>query len=200
MKSTIIVRGEPRRFRYILCGLVDFDGPISDYRLIGGNNLGDAASCIRFKLPELFHMEKYSCDSYSTTDDKRTLNQIGYDVLVKINGRWVVRNDLKGTQPHKIYHVMSKNGYSPVPKLGYVNARQHKFWSERRDARIRKAPESNTLPPEYADKYAIVWHNDDGTLDYALDDAEFTANRCLKVMQKIDSNAYIIKPVSQKGE
>ena len=194
MNTTIISRGEPHRFRYILCGLVNFDGPISDYRLIGGNNLGDAASCIRFKIPQLFHMTKYSCDSYSTTDDTRSLNQIGYDIMVKINGHWVVRNDLKPIQPHKIYHAMSKLGYRPVPKLGYVNDRQYKKWSHDRDCRIRKALETNTLPPEYANKYAIIWHGKDGTLDYAMDNDDFSANLHLQAIQTFDPNAYIIAP------
>lgn len=196
MNATIIVRGEPRRFRYILCGLVNYDGPISDYRLIGANNLNDAASCIRFKLPNNFHLTKYSCDSYSTTDDKRTLNEIGYDVLVKINGRWVVRNDLKGIQPHTIYKAMMKEGLSPVKKMGYMNHAQYKAYYQNRDKKIRAALTNGELPnePEFANKYALVWHDDDGSMGYSLYEHDFEMEISKNAMDKVGIKTTIIKP------
>ena len=203
MKATIVSHGPVKRFRYILCGVIDFDGPINHYRLIGGNNLGDAASCVRVKLPNLFHLNKYSCDPYATTNDVRSLNELGYDIMVKINGRWVVRNDLKPIQPHKIYHAMMQEnrGYA-VPKLGYLTPEQYKAYNRKRDEKIRNALKSGKLPnePEYADKYVLVWDNNDGSIDYYLsDDAE-----CIKIsqkaMEKIGGKTRIIKPASQKGE
>lgn len=201
MNATIIMRGKSHRFRYIRAGIVNFDGPISNYRLISGNNLGDAASCIRFKLPNLFHMDKLPCDPYSTTDDTRSLNEIGYDILVKCNGRWVVRNDLKPIQPHKIYHAMMKEGKAPVKKLGYLTDDQYKAYCQSRDEKISKALESGQLPdePEYADKYVLVWHNADGTIGWSLCDDEHVINLQLKTMRKIDANAHIIQPTSKKG-
>lgn len=195
MNATIISRGESHRFRYIRCGHVNYDGPISEYRLIGGNNLGDSASCIRIKLPNLFHMTKYACDSYSTTDDKRSLNEIGYDILVKINGRWVVRNDLKGIQPNKIYHAMIKEGRGyTVTGLGYLTANQYTEYNRRRDDKIRNALKNNRLPdePEFAEKFAIVWTEDNGNIGWCLYDNAREANRTYKTMKSIENNTIVI--------
>ena len=43
---------------------------------------------------------KYSCDSYSTTEDNRTLNELGYDILIwnQKKYKWIIHNEFKGTQ------------------------------------------------------------------------------------------------------
>ena len=109
-------------YRYITCGIVNPDDPINIYRLIAGNKIADSGDCIRVRIPDDMKLTKWSCDSYSGTTDTRTLNELGYDVLVKINGKWIVRNDLKGIQPHAIYEVMDKEGLHPFEDLGYATS------------------------------------------------------------------------------
>lgn len=122
---------QPRR-RYITTGIVDYDGPISAYRLIASNNLGNADNCIRVTLPPDLILKKSSCDGYSTTEDQRSLNELGYDIMVKLNGRWTVFNDLKPIQPHEIFYALKWQGLTPVPKYGYLTKPQLKQWYERR--------------------------------------------------------------------
>lgn len=95
------------RYRYILGGIVDIHAPMHHFRLIAGNSIKPdyhGKTAIRFQLPEDMELTKYSCDSYSTTEDTRTLSQIGYDVLGyhALKKRWIVINDYKGIQPHAI--------------------------------------------------------------------------------------------------
>lgn len=94
------------RYRYITSGIVDTNGPISNYRLIASNNLGNSHSAIRVRIPTDLKLIKYSCDPYSTTEDKRTINQLGYDIIIKLNGKWVVKNDLKGNQQHTFHEIL----------------------------------------------------------------------------------------------
>lgn len=119
-----------KRFRYIRAGIAAPDDPICNFRLVAQNCLDGAASCIRVELPDDLVLLKYDCDSYSTTADKRTLNELGYEIRVKMNGRWKTRNDLKPIQPHRIYFAMMKEGKAPVPELGYLTQRQYEKWAK----------------------------------------------------------------------
>ena len=139
-------------------------------------------------------LTKWVCDPYSTTEDTRNLNEIGYDIMVKFNGRWVVRNDLKPMQPGEIYESMTKVMFRYVRKLGYLTQEQYDAYFRERNARIRKFLASKTLPPEYAHKYAVVWVKD-GKLGYTLDDDEECASLILESIKKINpEEAYIISP------
>lgn len=93
-----------KRYRYILCGTVLGGDKIGGYRLIAGNNIKpefDMELAIRVRIPDDLELTKYSCDPYSTTDDKRTLEELGYDVLMwyEEEKRWKIHNELKGTMP-----------------------------------------------------------------------------------------------------
>ncbi|MEK3955838.1 MULTISPECIES: hypothetical protein [unclassified Psychrobacillus] len=99
-----------KRYRYIMSGIALGDGKIGNFRLIAGNNIkpsynGEVA--LRVNIPEDLKMNKYSCDSYSTTDDQRTLDELGYDVLIwhKKAKKWRVHNNYKGTKPCDIHHL-----------------------------------------------------------------------------------------------
>jgi hypothetical protein len=115
------------RTRYIVCGLTEGNVPINRYRLIAGNRLGSKDIAIRVRLPSDLVLDKYSCDSYSTTKDIRTLNELGYDVIVRINGRWVVRNDLKGIRPCDIPMKLLHEGLSISSNNGFVKRKTIKI-------------------------------------------------------------------------
>lgn len=95
------------RYRYITSGLVDVSKPLSSYRLVGGVNLnpiGHFDTVIRVRIPDDIKLEKYSCDNYSTTSDKRTIKELGYDIMAYYvdKERWVIHNELDGMQPHEM--------------------------------------------------------------------------------------------------
>ena len=94
-----------KRYRYIFCGLVNPDSPISDYRLVASSGFSDTtASAIRFEVPSDMKLETCVYDGYSSTEDTRTLNRIGYDIIIKHNGRWKVCNQLK----QKVYDAKTR--------------------------------------------------------------------------------------------
>ncbi|MBP1308989.1 hypothetical protein JOD82_002009 [Paenibacillus sp. 1182] len=102
-----------KQCRYVLNGCAVGSDPISDFRLIAGNNVKskyDGSIALRVNIPADLELTKYSCDPYSTTNDKRTLDELGYDVLVWREGKWKVVNQYKGTRPCDIpYHVARIN-------------------------------------------------------------------------------------------
>jgi len=96
-----------KRYRYILSGVVLGDGRICDFYLIAGNNIKpeyDGAVAVRVNIPSDLELTKYSCDSYSTTDDQRTMNQLGYDILIwyEKERKWKIHNEFKGVKPANI--------------------------------------------------------------------------------------------------
>lgn len=99
-----------KRYRYILCGLVSEADEISIFRLIAANNLRpnyNNYSAIRVEIPEDMELEKWSCDPYSITYDKRKIGELNYDVVIwdESKRKWNIRNDLKGNNPcdfHKL--------------------------------------------------------------------------------------------------
>lgn len=93
-----------KRYRYITNGTVVGSNPICDFRLLGANNITkpyDGAIALRVVIPDDLVLEKWSCDPYSTTDDKRTLDELGYDVMIWSfkTSKWTIHNELKGTRP-----------------------------------------------------------------------------------------------------
>ena len=97
-------KGRRSRYRYITNGTVVGSDPIGDYRLIGAARKLEAyhgATALRICIPKDLMMTKYTCDSYSTTEDPRTIDELGYDFMVRddVKGRWVIRNEFKGQRP-----------------------------------------------------------------------------------------------------
>lgn len=93
-----------KKYRYILNGCVLGINKICDYRLIAGNNIKPSyndQSAIRVNIPDDLKLEKWSCDSYSTTEDKRTIEELGYDIIIwnANKKRWIKHNEFKTIRP-----------------------------------------------------------------------------------------------------
>lgn len=92
------------RYRYVMNGTAVGTDSIKQFRLIAGTNMLDTyhgATALRVRIPKDLALTKYACDPYSTTDDTRTLDELGYDFMVRDNtkGKWVVKNEFKGRRP-----------------------------------------------------------------------------------------------------
>ena len=95
------------RYRYITNGCALGSDSICRFRLIASNSINPEFSgsiVLRVVIPTDLKLEKYNCDSYSTTDDKRTLDALGYDILSwnASKGKWIKHNEFKGTMPCNI--------------------------------------------------------------------------------------------------
>ena len=72
-----------KKYRYISCGIAKSTDKISDFRLIGRNQLfPEERVVIRVIIPDDLKLSKYSCDNYSTTKDSRTLEELGCDNIL----------------------------------------------------------------------------------------------------------------------
>jgi hypothetical protein len=103
-----------KRYRYVLNGVALGTDKLSDFRLIAANKICpgyDGETALRVVIPDDVKLTKYSCDPYSTTDDPRTLDELGYDVLMwhEKTGKWKVHNELKGIRPCDMRRMGVKN-------------------------------------------------------------------------------------------
>lgn len=97
-----------KRYRYVLNGTALGKDKISDFRLIAGNNITspyDGETALRVNIPDDLILTKYRCDPYSTTRDERTLEELGYDVLIwyQSEKKWKVHNEFKEMRPCDIH-------------------------------------------------------------------------------------------------
>lgn len=92
-----------KRYRYITNGVVIGEHKICGYRLIASTNMRSEYKrvAIRVNIPSDLVLEKWSCDPYSTTDDERTLDELGYDVMIWNikKKKWEIHNEFKGIRP-----------------------------------------------------------------------------------------------------
>ena len=118
-----------KRYRYITCGTAcanDSVNTISAYRLISANSLYRSVdSCIRVELPEDLVLETWRGDGYSTTEYPLPLSRLNTDVLVRVNGKFKVMNELKNVKLYNIYDLMVKKGYHGTHNYGYLTHEQY---------------------------------------------------------------------------
>lgn len=93
-----------KRYRYVLSGTALGTDKISDFRLVAANNIKpsyNGESALRVNIPDDLILEKLSCDTYSTTDDNRILDELGYDILIWNSNKkkWIKRNEYRGIMP-----------------------------------------------------------------------------------------------------
>lgn len=128
-----------KRYRYITCGLVSPDEPVNNFRLIGPSHLTPGNDGIRIELPDDIELEKYSCDTYSTTQDERTIRELNPVVMIRINNKLVRHKELEKewldgkVQPHEFTRWVEKHDnltISGCRKFGLITHKQYKFYSE----------------------------------------------------------------------
>lgn len=78
------------RHRYITSGLCEPTDPVCNYRLISHREIGSVAKEVgrilyRVNIPDNLKLEKWACDTYATTNDKRTIRELGYDYIVTMH-------------------------------------------------------------------------------------------------------------------
>ena len=159
------------KYRYIGNGHCKSTDPISNYRLLGACKLHtlSSSSYIRVKIPDDLELIKWECDEYSLTEDSRTISELGYDVIVKINGKWKVKNELKCIPLYRIsakmhelgYAITKENGYLPIPEYAqYLRDLELSLEKAKEDAKnYKKALDSHEIcvdDLEYLDKKDIL--------------------------------------------
>lgn len=82
--------GNNKKYRYIWCGGCYIDDKISNYRLISSKT----NSCIQVEIPDDMELNKYSCDSYSTTYDERLIKDLNPQAIIYVNNRYEIHNEL----------------------------------------------------------------------------------------------------------
>ena len=78
------------RYRYITNGMCSPAEPICNFRLVSHKEIRTIAkepgrTYYRVNIPYDLSLIKYECDKYSTTDDKRTIGELGYDIVLTMS-------------------------------------------------------------------------------------------------------------------
>ena len=123
------MRGQDNmRYRYIHSGGLRPSKPVSDFDLIGATKLSSYREVIRIPVDDI-ELEKSRDQYWSVTYDNRTIADIGYDYMVRINWEWVVRNDLKPSDADIAltpYDTMISLGYTPATRI--CDGKQQYSW------------------------------------------------------------------------
>ena len=120
------------KYRYILCGVVNPTDKLSDFRLIGANNIGHANNAIRVELPDTVELTKYTCDNYSTTSCDIQIKDLNPIVICKLNGRFKTSKELteqwlNGKQPYTFHE-----GKHYATKFGELSYKQYEWYYHNR--------------------------------------------------------------------
>lgn len=135
---------KPPKNLYIIhgcTGVIKPEWPIHFYEFIGRNSIPiDIHTAIRIKSPSdllvrssrLFDLNGKLIRIEYTPCDTRRLDSMEWTPIVRINGKWVERYDLKYCKSFDDYNLaMRLEGYTPVPMLGYLTPAQHQKWVNR---------------------------------------------------------------------
>ena len=93
------------KHRYIFCGIIWENPEICNYRLISKPTYS-SGSFVRVNIHDDLELYHYSGDGYSTTDDKRTIHELGCDCYILFNGQWRKFNYLKKFEPHQWFRIL----------------------------------------------------------------------------------------------
>ena len=94
------------KHRYIFCGVVHGTDKISDFRLISSCTWDPLGYCVRVNIPDDLKLNHFNGDCYSTTNDERTLDELGWDCIFYFNRKWRKFNALKEYEPHEWHDVL----------------------------------------------------------------------------------------------
>lgn len=92
------------RYRYINKDTALGTDAVSEHQLISGTKIHTekhGAVALRVNLPRDVRLTKEYTEPFSTTTDTRTLDELGYDIMVFDGNRklWKIRNEYKGVRP-----------------------------------------------------------------------------------------------------
>lgn len=150
-----------KRYRYITSGIVKATDKVSNYRLIGINQVYGMSDFIRIEIPDDLKLEKWSCDCYSTTEDDRTVAEFNPTVMIRVNGevkadKELTRMFLSGeVENMHIMQSMFKRGYTCALRLGYITHKQMAWLNDNHEKQwqVWEIPNNTDKAQFYSEKY-----------------------------------------------
>lgn len=116
-----------RPYRYVLSNDVKINEPICSYRISKGHSdtVRSMSIAVRVHMPKDLKLEIEvnqdgdSCEVYYITKDQRSIEELSYEVVVRINGKWNVDSSLSKMTFADIHKTMCNNGFI-LTENGYV--------------------------------------------------------------------------------
>lgn len=87
------------KHRYIVAGKLSGSDRISNFRLFANIRKFYLGEFVRVNIPDDLYLVKCTCDNYSTSYDKRTLDELGWDCYIFYKGKWRKFDYLKNFTP-----------------------------------------------------------------------------------------------------
>ena len=143
------------KHRFIFSGLVSGEDKISDYRLISSVRRYSLGQCVCVNIPDDMEINHYPGDGYSTVDDDRTLDELGWDCYFLYKGRWRKFNELKKYKPCEWSDVLEYiyGLYECDDQIGWTD--DEKLWEEYWEEGDFKSEEEMYFPGFKEDKVGL---------------------------------------------
>lgn len=108
-----------KKYKYITCGMVDIQKPVSHYRLLSGNQIGTEISVLRIEIPEdLILLPE---DNYSVTDDDRLISELHPVVCIRRYQKGLKkRPDLNNIPLHELSDYLQEHEHLYTTRFGYA--------------------------------------------------------------------------------
>jgi len=123
-------------YRYILSADT-IDTLVRNCQLLAGNAVGTLAipNAFRISIPVDMTLQKWTFDLYSTTEDSRSLRELGAIPMVKIKGRWRHMPVLAEIPLDKWTEKMEELGYHNCYNctIGYITTEE---WNQHQKERF----------------------------------------------------------------
>lgn len=113
-----------RRYRYILAHDVLLTDPVSDFMLDSAVSMKPCRylwTAMRITIPDDMELEKLRFNSYSTTEDERTIQELNPMPMVMFNGKWKQQPALLSIPKSKWNGELRRKQLKPAESLGYLN-------------------------------------------------------------------------------
>lgn len=119
-----------KRYRYIAASAIMPRDRICKFRLFSAKYLNVVGKnnhiLVRVELPDNVKMLKDLFGTYTQTNDIRRIMDFNYDVIVRINRKWVVKNELKPDKPNQTIasnrrYILNQRDGLMETNFGYVS-------------------------------------------------------------------------------
>ena len=141
------------KHKYIFSGLVNGSDKIRNFRLINGITKYSLGSAVRVNIPNDLYLNYCIGDGYTTTQDNRTLDELGWDALILYKGKWRKFNALKEFQPCDWFRVLEYiyGLYNCYDDIGWTDSEEYydKWYKDRITGVVDFIEESDLVYPRY---------------------------------------------------
>ena len=115
-----------KKYRYITSGAVEFDKPVSTYRLAAGNSIRNELVLLRVTIPDDMALTKEPGCGYAVTDDPRLVSDLHPVVCIRRYGHGLEKRlDLNEIPLYEISDYLQEHEHLYTTRFGFMAKEQY---------------------------------------------------------------------------